>query len=209
MFENKKIYDDFIDKKGKKIFKESIGNCEFNRYIYEMLNNLIEGVFSYYEEKSFFNYMIIIDQYKSKYDIYHLNSTLEYYTKKSETFKFICCSSTNECDERDSIYSSLFDKRNNNTLKYIGIDKIIENNSVDLSEKKKKIAGFFGDIPCNENKEDLKVLVENLEKEIFLEIKNSIKNLNITNKVVNGISLVLMNIDKQIEKKSLKTCLNI
>ena len=57
---------------------------------------------------------------------------------------------------------------------------------------------------CNENDEDLRKLIENLKTEIYLEIKNSIKKLKIVKKVVYGISLVLMNIDKEIDKKKLK-----
>ena len=57
----------------------------------------------------------------------------------------------------------------------------------------------------NSEDKDLESLIKNLKKEIYDDIRKSIKKLNIENRVICGLLKVMYNINKKIDKDKLKS----
>ena len=210
LFSNYEEYNNFINKEGQNIFLTSIGNLEFNKFGLRQIKVLIEQLIIYYENLGL-NFMVIIDQYKKKYDYYYgITDFLEDYVNNNYYLKFVCCSSNNEEDVREEIYSSIFYKNKSNK-KYISIKNLVDLESTNLSDKQKRILSLFGNSLKYFNKikncpiNELDSLIEKLKKEIYDEIRNSIKKLNIENEVIYGLLMIMYNIGKEIDKVKLKS----
>ena len=212
-FENKDMYYDFIKEYNNKIFLSLSGDTDLDNFRFTIIKNLIECIVSYFSMTGN-NFMIILDQFKKKYDkINNITKMLENYTNSSIHCKFVCCTSTNEEEVRKDVYSSLFDKSLENNLKFISINNLFCDNLDDpnLNNNQKKIIDSFGYIPiyterikkCKDDKQ-LKTLTNDMKNEIFYEIKKSIKKLGIENEVVYGLNMIMINMEKKISKELLK-----
>ena len=144
--------------------------------------------------------MVIIDQYIKKHDFdYGLTNYLEKETKINKYLKFVCCCSTDEIDVRDNVYDSLFEKKIKDK-KFISIKNLIKIDLENLTEKQKKVSEMFNHLPKyfyrikNTIDEELDLLIETLKKEIYDDIRKSIKKMNIENEVIFGLLKVMYNI---------------
>ena len=208
-FKNKKDYDNFIEAYKVELFPSSMGNLEFKKFGFNIFQKIIKQLLICAEEKGT-KIMAIIDQYKKKYD--NDNSLTNFLEKLTENnyFKFICCSSTNEEDVRDNIYRSIFEKNQNNK-KYISIKNLIKIDLNNLSENQKIVFEKFGFSPKyyyrikTTQDDQLNSLIDALKKEIYEEIKISIKKLKIENQISYGLLQIMYNIGKDLDKLKLKS----
>ena len=207
VFDEEEEYKEFVNKKEN--FPEALGNYEFIKFGFNLFKNFIGNLIKYFNANGHI-FMVIIDQYKKKYDEYFsLTDNLEMFSQNNKLFKFICCSSTNEKDVKERIFNSLFNK-NLKLNNYISLQNLITIKIDILTENQKKVFEIFGNTPkyfsrikrCKD--EDLEKLEEIIKIEICDEINKSIKKLEIENYVVYGLLLVIKNIGKDITKLQLK-----
>ena len=201
-------YNSFITQYGKDIFLSSFENVDLNKLRFTIIDKLIEKLLLNFGNKGE-KIVIIIDQYIKKYD-YGLTDKLEKFTQNNRYLKFVCCCSTDEVDVRENMHNSIFEK-NKEKKKFISINNLLKIDLSSLTDKQRKVFEMFGNSPKYFYKikrtahEDLESLIESLKEEIFNDIRKSIKKLNIENRVIYGLLIVMYNINKKIDKDKLKS----
>ena len=110
----------------------------------------------------------------------------------------------------ERMYITLYWKKNEKK-KFISINNLIKIELSCLTDKQKKVSEMFGNslkffyrIKNTPDKE-LDSLIETLKREIYDDIRKSIKKLNIENEVIYGLLVVMYNINKKIDKAKLKS----
>ena len=137
VFSNSDEYNNFVN--DTDIFKDdNLILFNASAFIYERLRLIIIKLVNYYKDYPI-PLLIILDQYKPKYDYYsQLFETLKSESNNHLYLKFLICSSINEEEIKDNIYNSIY-ILNNEENKYSLIDKLMDDCSFDnLSENKKK-----------------------------------------------------------------------
>ena len=202
LFNNYDQYNSFINRYEKVIFPSSYEHLDSNKSRFSIIKKLIEKLLEHFENKAE-KIMVIIDQYIKKHDFdYGLTNYLEKETKINKYLKFVCCCSTDEIDVRDNVYDSLFEKKIKDK-KFISIKNLIKIDLENLTEKQKKVSEMFNHLPKyfyrikNTIDEELDSLIETLKKEIYDDIRKSIKKMNIENEVIFGLLKVMYNIKKK------------
>ena len=201
-------YNSFIANYEKEIFLSSFEDVDINRLKFTIIENLIKRLLSKFSNSGQ-KFMVIIDQYIKKHD-YELIDKLERYTRTNHYFKFVCCCSTDEVDVRESMYNSIFEKIQEEK-KFISIYNLLKIDLSSLNHKQREVFEMFGNSPKyyykikNSEDKDLESLIKNLKKEIYDDIRKSIKKLNIENRVIYGLLKVMYNINKKIDKDKLKS----
>ena len=210
LFNNYDQYNSFINRYEKVIFPSSYEHLDSNKSRFSIIKKLIEKLLEHFENKAE-KIMVIIDQYIKKHDFdYGLTNYLEKETKINKYLKFVCCCSTDEIDVRDNVYDSLFEKKIKDK-KFISIKNLIKIDLENLTEKQKKVSEMFNHLPKyfyrikNTIDEELDSLIETLKKEIYDDIRKSIKKMNIENEVIFGLLKVMYNIKKKVDKDKLKS----
>ena len=208
VFRSYEQYNSFILNYGKEIFLSSFEDVDINRLRFTIIEKLIEQLLLIFSNKGQ-KIMIIIDQYIKKYD-YELTDKLEKYTQSNKYLKFICCCSTDEVDVRENIHNSIFEKNQENK-KFISINNLIKFELQSFTDKQREVFKMFGNSPkyfykIKETKdENLDSLIRISKEEIYDDIRKSIKKLNIENRVIYGLLKVMYNINKKIDKATLKS----
>ena len=210
-FMEKDDYNKFLMSYEEEIFQIPLKSRDQKSFIYETLNKTIFSLIHFFQFSTI-PLLFIIDQYKPRYDYYNsIVNNLKVECKENNYLKFIACSSNNELDVREIIYNSLFDD-SNLRIKYITIDDIIDDYKEDsgLTEEQKNILDLFGKLPRfyskikNYKEKDTKQLIEYLKKEIFDEMKHSLKKINLGNNTLYGLLIIMKNEGKELTKSELK-----
>ena len=210
-FKKKDDYNYFLMIYEKEIFQTPLKSRDQKSFIYETLNKTIFSLIQFFKFSTKPR-LFILDQYKPRYDHYNsIINNLKAECKENNHLKFIACSSNNEIDIREIIYNSLFND-SNRSIKYITIDDIIDDYKEDsgLTEEQKNVLDLFGKFPRfyskikNYKEKDTKQLIEYLKKEIFDEMKHSLKKINLGNNILYGLLIIMKNEGKELTKSELK-----
>ena len=213
LFDNYDNYISFIEKYEKEIFLSSFEILDSNKLKFTIIEKLIDKLLYHLMNKGEV-IMIIIDQYNKKLDYkYGLTNKLEKYTERNRYLKIVCCCSMDEVDIRDDIYDSIFE-RLKAKKNFISIKNLIKIDISNLTDKQKKVSEIFGNLPKyfyrikNTPEKVLDSFIDTLQEEIYNNIRESIKNLNIDNQIIYGLLMVIYNINKKIDKSKLKSLFN-